>query len=186
MQKSERLIVCIVGMPGSGKSLAAKIIKNKFNAYVVSSGDIIRDEIKRRGMKYTPESDMKIAHWFHIKGREKLIASRVCAKAKKSKKKIIVLEGFRSLKDIAPMKKLVGQRPIIIAIIGGFKTRYVRLSGRKRFAVEQKYLIARDKLELSHGLGQIIEKANYKINNNGTKAEFERRIIKLIKNLKTA
>jgi len=186
MQKSERLIVCIVGMPGSGKSLATKTIKNKFNAFVVSSGDIIRDEIRRRGLKYTPESDMKISHWFHIKGRERLIAARTCEKAKKSKKKIIVLEGFRSPNEVAQLKKLLGQKPAVIAIIAGFKTRYARLAGRKRFAVEQKYLIARDKLELSHGLGQLIKKADYKIRNNGTRAELERKIVKLIKSLKTA
>ena len=79
-------IILIVGLPRSGKSLAADIIKRRFKADVFRSGDIIREEIKRRGMKYTPQSDTLVAHWFNTHGREKILTKRVWDKVKKSKK----------------------------------------------------------------------------------------------------
>src|SRR3972149_8117231 len=90
-------IILIVGMPGSGKSLASEIIKKKFKAEKFSSGDIIREEIKRRGWKYTPENDRKIADWFHTGDRENLLVKRTWNKIRKSKRKYVVIEGFRSV-----------------------------------------------------------------------------------------
>ena len=69
-------LIVIVGMPGSGKTFAGEILKKRFNAKVVETGDIIREEIKRRGAKYTPETDKKFRDWFHS-GREHLVIKRL-------------------------------------------------------------------------------------------------------------
>jgi len=44
-----RLIFCITGMPGSGKSLVADAAK-QLGFRVVSMGDVIREEAERRGV----------------------------------------------------------------------------------------------------------------------------------------
>ena len=76
-------LIVIVGLPGSGKTFASEIIKSKFKADTFHTGDIIRQEIKRRGWKYTPKTDTFIAHWFHSQGREKLLLSRLWNQIKK-------------------------------------------------------------------------------------------------------
>jgi adenylate kinase family enzyme len=65
-------LILIIGLPGSGKSFAASVIKKRFHARVFETGDVIREEIKRRGWKYTPKNDAKVRDWFHS-GREHMI-----------------------------------------------------------------------------------------------------------------
>ncbi|MFQ6020413.1 MAG: AAA family ATPase [Candidatus Aenigmatarchaeota archaeon] len=179
-------IFVVVGMPGSGKSFAADVIAKNFNGKVFRTGDVIRDEIKKRGLKYTPENDAKIAHWFHTRGRERLIIKRTWDKIKKSRKKIIVIEGCRAPEEIKLLEKYSKIKPIIIATKTNFNVRVKRIIKRKRFGKKEskKYLKNRDKLELSHGLGKIIKMANYVINNSKlTKRQTEKKLIKLIKGL---
>jgi dephospho-CoA kinase len=179
-------LIIIVGLPGSGKSFVADVIKKKFKAEAFHSGDIIREEIKRRGWKYTPETDALVAHWFHIGGREKLLIKRVWNKIKKSKKKLIVIEGLRSSKQLKYLKCYYKRKSVIIFIKASFKVRVKRELKRGRFGKQEtiSYLISREKLEKTHGILGLIKKANYTIDNtNLTKKQFENKIIKLIKKI---
>jgi dephospho-CoA kinase len=164
---SKKLIL-IVGLPGSGKSAVADFLKRKFNAGIVHSGDIIREEIRRRGLEYTPKNDALIAHWFHTGGREILVVKRVWNKIRKSNKKLIVIEGLRSEKQLKYMEKIAKIRPVVISVVASFKVRVKRELKRGRFGKEEsiKYLRFRDKLEKSHGEDKLIKKADYTIDNS--------------------
>lgn len=182
-------LIIIVGLPGSGKSLAAKIIKKRFNATTFKSGDIIRDEIKRRGLKYSPENDSIVAHWFNVQGREKLLSKRLWDKIKKSKKDLIVLEGFRAPEHLKYLKAYYKGKPVIIFIKSSFKMRVKRELKRKRFKKleNRKYVRFRDKLEKSHGIMELIKKANYTIDNSKlTKRQLESRVVKLVEKITKA
>jgi len=48
----KRLIVCLTGMPGAGKSSVASFLKEK-GFTVVTMGDVIREEAKRQGLEPT-------------------------------------------------------------------------------------------------------------------------------------
>jgi dephospho-CoA kinase len=168
-------------MPGSGKSLAADIIARHLKAFVFHSGDIIREEIAARGLPYTPETDREIARWFHTRGRERLLAERVWQKVKG--KDIVVLEGFRSKQSVARLEELSRTKPVILAITVPFKIRAARELARGRFGKAEtlSYLRARDRLEVAHGLRELIKAADYKIDNSGTKRQLEKALITLAK-----
>ena len=179
-------IILIVGMPGSGKSFATDIIKRKFKAEVFHSGDVIREEIKKRGLKYTPENDTKIADWFHSKGRDRLIVLRTWNKIKKSKKKLVVIEGFRSFPEYIYLKNLSKSNPTIIAVLSPFSVRVKRELQRGRFGKEEtvSYLKERDRNEKKRGLEKIMKKAKVKINNSKlSKKQMEKRIVELAKKI---
>jgi len=179
-------IIVIVGLPGSGKSTAAEFIKKKFKADIVHTGDIIREEVKRRGLKYTPKTDALVAHWFHEHGRERIIVKRTWDKIKKSKKKLIVIEGLRSFKQVNYLKRFYKRRPVVIAIISSFKVRAKRELKRKRFGKQEtlNYLMFREKLEKGHGLDKLIRRADYKINNSRlTVKQAQGKIISLMKEI---
>lgn len=161
-------LILIAGLSGSGKSSVSKFIKDKFKADVFLSGDIIRDEIKRRGWKYNKENDSYIADWFNLKGREKLLVKRILSKAKKSKKNLVVLEGFRSDQDLKYVKQITKTKPFVIAIKTPFNVRARRLLKRKkRFGEDTiKYLRFRDKEEKSHGILKLMEMADCTIDNS--------------------
>lgn len=182
----KKLIIIITGLPGSGKSSAAEMIKKNFNAVTVHTGDIIRKEIKRRGLEYTPKTDAFVAHWFHTGGREKLLVKRTWNKVKKSRKKIIIIEGLRSHIQLKYLEKITKTKPIIISVIASFEVRAKRELKRGRFGEEgtMEYLKTREKLEKSHGIMGLIKKSDYKINNTKlTKSQMESRIVSLIKKL---
>ncbi|NIM47164.1 MAG: AAA family ATPase [Candidatus Aenigmarchaeota archaeon] len=162
-------LIVIVGLPGSGKSTAAEFIKREFNADIVHSGDIIREEVKRRGLEYTPENDALIADWFNkTKKRERQLVQRVWDKIKYSEKDLVVVEGFRATENIKILEEIAKIKPIVIAIIASFNVRVQRELKRGRFGKKQSinYLKLREKQEKSHGIEKLIKAADYTIDNS--------------------
>ena len=178
-------IICLVGMPGSGKSLARRIVRKKFKVHTITSGDIVRKELKKRKWELTPETDLKIHKWFHTKGREIIISERTWNRIKRYKKDVVIVDGLRSVSQVKHLEKLSGTRPIVIAITAPFKIRAERELKRRRMHGKESlaYLKNRDKQEAKDGLTQLIRKADYKIDNSGSKKELENRLVKLIKKL---
>ncbi|MEM5872345.1 MAG: AAA family ATPase [Candidatus Aenigmatarchaeota archaeon] len=182
----KKALILIIGLPGSGKTFAASVIKKHFKAKVFETGDVIREEIKRRKLPYTPENDRKMRLWFHS-GREHLIVERLWKKVKNCKG-ITVIVGLRSPKELAMLKKLYKGKIFIIKIISSFKVRAQREIKRGRFGKQEsiKYLKERDKSELSElvGLRQLLKKADYTIDNSKlSKKQMEKKVVSLIKEL---
>jgi len=182
----KKALILVVGLPGSGKSFAASVIKKHFYAKVLKTGDIIREEIKRRGLEYTPENDSKMRIWFHS-GREHLIVERLWKKMK-NYKGIVVIDGLRSPKELAMFKKLYIGKIFLIKIKSSFKVRSQREIKRGRFGKLEsiKYLKERDKSETSElvGLKRLLKKADYTIDNSKlTKKQMERKVVNLIKSI---
>ncbi len=181
----KKLLLLIIGKPSSGKSYAAEFIKKRFRTSAVHSGDVVREEIRRRGWPYTPETDRKIAEWFNQKGREKLIMKRSWVKLNK-KNKILVIEGLRSKTQLRYLEIIAKMRPAIIRIDSPFNVRVQRLIKRGRFGKLEsaEYLRRRDRSDKSHGLWGLLKLADYSIgNNNVTKKQFENRIQALVRSL---
>jgi len=182
----KKALILIVGMPGSGKSFAAEVIRKHFHAKTLKTGDVIRDEIKRRRLPYTPENDTKVRLWFHT-GREHLIVERLWKKMK-NHKGIVVIDGLRSPKELAMFKKLYKGQIFLIKIKSSFKVRTQREIERGRFGENEsvKYLKERDKSESSKlvGLKQLLKKADYSLDNSKlTKKQMESKVVSLVKQL---
>lgn len=181
MKKLEKLILCIVGMPGSGKSTVAEIIRKDFPACSFETGDIIREEIRKRGWRYTKENDAKISKWFHS-GREHLIVGGMAKRIKACKRKIIAAGGFISPKEIKMLEKI--GKIILIVVTVPSTIRYKRQLLRRRFSSQtEKYLRERDKRELGEGLGKLIKMADYRIINNSGKHELEKKTVVLVEKI---
>jgi len=182
----KKALILIVGLPGSGKSFAADVTRKHFHAKALKTGDIIREEIKRRGLPYTPENDTKVRLWFHT-GREHLIVERLWKKMK-NYKGIIVIDGLRSPKELAMFKKLYKGKIFLIQIRSSFKMRTQREIERGRFGKDEsvKYLKDRDKSELGKlvGLKQLLKKADYTIDNSSlSKKQMENKVVSLVKSI---
>jgi len=182
----KKALILIVGLPGSGKSFAADVIKKHFHAKVLETGDVIREEIKRRGWDYNPENDKKVRLWFHT-GREHLIVKRLWEKIK-NYRGVVVIDGLRSPKELAIFKKIYKGNIFLIKIKSSFKVRAQRSIKRGRFGKLEsvKYLKERDKSELSElvGLKQLLRKADYTIDNSKlTKKQMEEKVVNLIKKI---
>ncbi|MBU3904751.1 MAG: nucleoside monophosphate kinase [Nanoarchaeota archaeon] len=184
MTKGKRIIL-IVGLPGSGKTYAVDFVKKKLGAKTIHSGDIIREEIERQGLKYSPTADAAVAHWFHQYGREAVLVQKVFEKIVRSRKKLIIVEGFRDIDQLQVLEDLLDHKVSVITIKCNFKTRLKRELERGRFGKDEtkEYIKNRDISEKHRGLERLIRQAKYKIDNNGTKKQLEVKIIKMVKKL---
>ncbi len=184
MTKGKKIIL-IVGLPGSGKTHASDLVKKKLGAKVIHSGDIIRDEIQRRGLKYSPTADAAVAHWFHQYGREAVLVQKVFEKIKRARKKLIIVEGFRDIDQLQILEDLLDHKVSVIAINCHFRIRWKRELERGRFGKEEtkEYIKNRDISEKHRGVQRIIRKAKHKVDNNGTKKQFETKLLRTVKKL---
>jgi dephospho-CoA kinase len=183
----KNVMILITGLPGSGKSFVASAIKKHFHARVFETGDVIREEIKRRGWKYTPRTDAKVRDWFHS-GREHMIVERIWKKVK-NKKGLVVVVGLRSLGELYMLKRLYKGKVILLKTVSPFRIRAQREIERGRFGRLEsiKYLRERDRSELKSlvGLRSLLKRADYTINNsNLTKKQTEKKVVGLVRSIK--
>lgn len=186
----KKLLLVIIGLPGSGKTTIANFLALKFHAAVFHSGNMIREEIKKRGLAYTPENDIRVANFFHTRGRDILISDRTWKKISRIKSKIIIAEGFRNLKQHARLRALNEKqnkfsRIVLVSVSASFKIRTQRELARRRFSKGEtlSYICNRDKIETKHGLKKLIAQAEYKIDTSGSLKETKIRASMLMKKI---
>ncbi|HEU0047412.1 MAG TPA: AAA family ATPase, partial [Nitrososphaera sp.] len=103
---SKRLIVCLTGMPGAGKSTVASFLKEKDFA-MVTMGDAVREEAKRQGLEPTDSNLGKLM----IKLRQDLgqgaVAHLVLQKlTRDGSHGNVVIDGLRSIPEVEILKKV--------------------------------------------------------------------------------
>ncbi len=175
---NKKLILCIIGLPGAGKSTVAEMIRKNFSACSFESGDVIREEIRKRGLPYTKENDVKISEWFHA-GREHLIMERTAKKMEACGKSLIAVTGFFAPEEYRLLNKI--GKNVLIAVEAPSAVRYRRQLLRKRFVNQSiEYLKERDERELKEGLGGLLKKAKYRISSKPGKRELEKNVILLV------
>lgn len=171
-------VVCVVGMPGSGKTTVAKVAES-MNIFTITTGNIIREEIKRRGLEYTEANDRKMAAWFHQYGKERELIRRVVDKILDSgSPDPILIEGLRSPEQINELKKrLRGEELSILAVHCSPELRYKREKSRPRFVKDgYRFIKRRDRDELAKGLGNLIVMADYMIVNDKSFKSFKQTV----------
>lgn len=163
----ERKIVCLTGMPGSGKSIIAGVAREK-GIPVLVMGDVVREEATRRGLPHTPEVLNKIARELREKEGLDAVAKRIALKIEKLDNSVIVIDGVRSLDEIRVFEKY--GRIVIIAVHASPKTRFMRIKERNRPGDPKTWeeFRERDLTELAFGIGNVIALADYMVVNEGS------------------
>ena len=176
----ERTIVGITGMPGSGKNTVREIVRG-FGLPIVVMGDEVRAEAERRGLDPTPENLGKVM--LQIRAEEGLgvLARRCIPKIKALESPVVVVDGVRSMHEVREYRKEFPSFKIV-AVDASPKTRFERLlkRGRTDDPKDWETFVERDERELSVGIGEVIESADYTILNDGTKKEFRKSLKQLL------
>jgi len=176
------MILCIVGLPGSGKTQVARYLKKK-RFFRISLGDFIRKELSDKKLKRTKKIDSLISLFFHRVGKDVLLAKQSVDFLKKTKYKNAIIDGCRDMREVNYIKKHMND-VYLVAVTCPTKLRYARQKGRKRFkTLTNEYLRERDEREISYGVKKLISKADYTIDNRGTMQQFEQKIDTLIKKI---
>jgi len=158
------LIVAITGMPGAGKSTAAKALEN-FGMKRVVMGDVIREETKRRGLVADEKNTGEVMKNLRKKYGEGAVAELSLNSIGKAKPELLVVDGIRSLTEIEAFGR--AGRVLLLAIHASRERRFSLLKerGRSDDPITYETFLKRDERELEVGIGRAIALADEVISN---------------------
>jgi dephospho-CoA kinase len=165
-QKKNRLIICLTGMPGAGKSTVAQSLKEKGFSMVVM-GNVIREEAKRRNLEPT---DSNLGNLM-LKLRKRLgsaaVAHLILRKIEREGiNNNIVIDGIRSVSEVRLLEAIGRVKLLAIHASTNTRFRYIKERGRRDVPSNIHDFIARDKRELTVGISEAIALADETLSNN--------------------
>ncbi|MFW9939786.1 MAG: AAA family ATPase [Candidatus Thorarchaeota archaeon] len=171
-------ICAIVGYAGSGKTTAIEAIRDL--GLVVTMGDIVRNEAKKRNLEPSGKTIGRIAKELREKGGPGIIAKKCVDLIKNKDEQVIIVDGVRSISEVNVFRKF--WKFPIIAIVVNEEERFNRLFKRGRSDDPKNLddLKERDKREIQFGLKEVIQNADYKIRNDSTIEDLKKKTRSLI------
>jgi dephospho-CoA kinase len=169
-------ILCVVGMPASGKTVVSDKAK-QLGVFTLTTGEIIREEIQIQGIDYTENNERRIAKWFYDNERE--LMRRIVNKITQAgNPDPIVIEGFRSPSQINSLKdRLHGEEISLLAVHSSPQVRWQRERKRRRYNGKgYRNVKERDKMEIEMGVSQLIALANHVLINEGDLTDFRKTV----------
>jgi dephospho-CoA kinase len=164
--KKQKIIICLTGMPGAGKSTIASSLKEK-GFEVITMGDAVREEAKRQNLEPT---DCNLGTLM-LKLRTELgpgaIAHLILRKMEKdTNRKIVIIDGIRSMPEVDILKRVGYVK--LLAIHASTNTRFIYTKERARFDSPSNIqdFVVRDKRELIVGISEAIALADETLSNN--------------------
>ncbi|MBI3859433.1 MAG: AAA family ATPase [Thaumarchaeota archaeon] len=152
-------IVAITGMPGAGKSTAAKALVSKGWRRVVM-GDVIREETKKRGLKPDAKNTGEVMKALRKERGEAAVAELCMEHIRKSKSDRVVVDGIRSMAEVEVFRR--SAKVLLVAVHASKDRRYVLLRerGRRDDPLSIEMFQTRDERELQVGVGRPISLAD--------------------------
>lgn len=182
--KQIKLVACITGMPGAGKSTAAEVFR-EMGFEVFRMGDDVRMEAEKRHVQPTDDNLGQIMLQLRQSGGPVAIAS-LCKKRieKDSKSPFVVIDGIRNMNEFLEFKKL--GKSVLVSIHATPERRFRFLQERKRSDSPNSFqsFEARDRRELSVGIGESIALSDEVLVNSGSLEELKSKVSELITALK--
>ncbi|HET6457676.1 MAG TPA: AAA family ATPase [Nitrosopumilaceae archaeon] len=160
-----KLIVCLTGMPGAGKSTIADALKSKgFDK--ITMGDAVRAEATKRKIDPTGENLGKLMLEIREKNGPGAVAELIKDQITNSKSDVILIDGVRSIPEVEVLKKFGTVK--ILAIHASGDTRFEFLTNRKRSDDPENRgeFVKRDSREIGVGMSESIALADETISNN--------------------
>ena len=160
-----KLIVCLTGMPGAGKSTIANGLKEK-GFEIINMGDAVRAEAEKRNLEPTSQNLGKLMLELREKNGPGAVAELIKPSIENSNSNVVVIDGIRSNDEIKVLKKSANVK--LLSILASTNTRFTFLHdrGRSDDPKSREIFEERDNRELNVGVGKSIESADESISNN--------------------
>ena len=176
-------LIAIVGMSGSGKSVATKYLEDKgFNK--IYFGGVILDHMKKNNVEITPENEKKYRESLRKKHGMGVVATLLLDDIKASlEQNDTVLDGLYSWDEYIILKKEFPELNMV-SIICDKQLRYERISKRLDRPFNEAEIIKRDISEIENlAKGGPIAYADYYVVNNGSLDQYIENIEKVIQKI---
>ena len=185
-RKKPELILGLVGLPCAGKGILSDYLAEKHNFGYASFSGVIKEEIEKRGRVVNRDSLQAVGGELRKNFGSEILAKRVWKNLISSNRQRAVVDGIRGTEEVEFLKK----KPnfYLLVIIADLKIRYQRMLDRgkrdeKITWEEFKQMEERDKKAEGRNIDGCIKMADFKIENNGTIKEFQKKIKGLLKKL---
>jgi dephospho-CoA kinase len=182
-------VLAFVGAPASGKTEAALVAKD-LGIPVITMGDVIRDELKRRELPLTDENAGRIATELRAREGPDAIAKRCIPLIKgitsiareAANKTVIVIDGIRGVAEVELFKKELGPDFTLVRVDAPRIHRYERIIARGRAddVLSLEEIKEREARERGWGMGEAMANADKVINNVGSLDSFRDQIKSLL------
>ena len=187
MTAREVQVLAFVGAPAAGKTEAASVAK-ELGIPVVTMGDVVREELRRRNLPLSDANAGSIANELREREGMDAIAKRCIPLIKgitltdtergKSAKAVIVIDGIRGVAEVETFKKAFGTDFVLVRIEAPLDLRYERIKtrGRGDDSLNTEEFKEREERENRWGMGEAMEKADKIVKNEGSLEEFKEQI----------
>ncbi len=169
-KNNTKFIVCLTGMPGSGKSTVAESLKKK-GFDVLAMGDLVRDKVKRKNIE---PNDMNLGNLM-LNLRKQFgpgaIAHLILDEIEKREKlgdapHKIVIDGVRSVPEVELLQTIGRVRMLAIHASTSIRLEHLRKRARGDAPFNEYEFDNRDKRELGVGISEAIAMSDEILSNN--------------------
>ena len=181
-------ILAIVGMSGSGKSVAVDYLTEKGYPKVYFGGMIYK-EMEKRGIERTEdgESEKEFREMIRATEGQDWVVRQVIKEVNDlvaAGQKRIILDGVYSWTEYRILKHEFPKNLSVMAVVVDKKLRYKRVARRPGRAFDAAAIRERDRSEIENlEKGGPIAAADYYVLNNGTIEEMEVRVNEILKEI---
>lgn len=176
-------VLAFVGAPAAGKTEAASVAKT-LGIPIITMGDVVRAELRRRGLPLSDENAGTIASELRAQEGMDAIAKRCIpeVRAIAGKKAVIVIDGIRGISEVETFKKEFGTDFTLVRVDAPLNLRYERIKTRGRgddsLSIEE--FKTREERENEWGLGEAMKNADKVITNTDSRELFKEQIEEIL------
>lgn len=160
-----KLMVCLTGMPGAGKTTIAEALRSKgFDK--ITMGDAVRAEAARRKIEPTGENLGKLMLELREKNGPGAVAELIKTQILNSKADVVLIDGVRSLAEVKVLKTIGVVKVLAIHASGDTRFKFLTGRGRTDAPTDREDFSKRDSREMGVGMSESIALADETISNN--------------------
>ncbi|VUT27852.1 MAG: hypothetical protein SYNGOMJ08_00404 [Candidatus Syntrophoarchaeum sp. GoM_oil] len=173
-------VVAWVGYPACGKSTASQVARS-MGIPVIVMGDIIREEVQRRGLEPNDADTGAVADDLRKSEGMDAIAKRSIPRIIKEKNGAVV-DGVRGIAEVIRFKERFKNDFILVTIFSPFNLRFERMCSRGRDddGLTRDEFRLRDEREERWGLCDALEASDITIKNDGDLDVFSKKIREIL------
>ncbi len=180
---NKKIILGFVGPLASGKGTSAQYLKDKYQGEIFKFSTVLRDILDRLYLKQNRQNLQTLSTVLRQNFSQDILSKVIFEDVNNSQNNLIIIDGIRREEDIKYLKNLPNF--ILISIDADLKIRYQRLIKRNENSDDKNKTLEQFKLDNQQEPEQkikiIAEKAQEKINNNGSFTDLYQQLDLIVK-----
>lgn len=176
-------ILALLGMPGSGKSVAAEYLNDNFGFPVIRLGELTERTLKEQSLEVNEENERFVREELRREHGMDVFAKLNMPLIEKASKNsaVVVIDGLYSTEEYKYFISEFGDNLVTVVIYASPKIRYARLKKRKIRSLNEKEARERDFAEIENSSkGGPIAMAGHTIINTGIMDALKRELSDIV------